>query len=141
MDSGAFLDVIPIILNYLDLKSLIQLSKTCRFWKQRIYTDLKLWKNLIELPFIGHMHMADGYYRRDQPESIIQAKLWSMLLPPEDPNALEKVLEKLASSEESIQRFQLVEKVLYNNINHFLDKSSFSRLISKIIFILMNHYV
>jgi hypothetical protein len=110
MDSGAFLDVIPIILSYLDLKSLVQLSKTCHFWRQRIYNDVKLWsKNIIELPYIGHMEC--GYDTRNTPESVIQAKLWSMILPPEDPKALEKVLEKMASSQESIQRFQLVEKV------------------------------
>lgn len=110
MDSGAFLDVIPIILGYLDLKSLVQLSKTCHFWRQRIYNDVKLWPNMIELPYIGYMKGGD--YGRNDPESIIETKLWSMILPPEDPKALEKVLEKMASSQESIQRFQLVEKVL-----------------------------
>jgi hypothetical protein len=110
MDSGAFLDVIPIILRYLDLKSLIQLSKTCHFWRQRIYTDLKLWRHIIELPYIGQT--GGDTYGRYSLESIIEAKLWSMILPPEDPKALEKVLDKMASSQESIQRFQLVEKVL-----------------------------
>jgi hypothetical protein len=110
MDSGAFLDVIPIILSYLDLKSLIQLSKTCHFWRERIYNDLKLWSNnIIELPYIGHME--GGNDGRNDPQSIIEVKLWSMILPPEDPKALEKVLEKMSSSQESIQRFQLVEKV------------------------------
>jgi hypothetical protein len=45
-------------------------------------------------------------------KTLIEIKLWSAVLPPEDPNALEKVLAKIASSQESIQRFQLVEKVL-----------------------------
>jgi len=122
MDSGAFLDVIPIILRYLDLKSLIQLSKTCHFWRQRIYTDLKLWPNSIELPYIGQMGGDKYEYGRGRYtlESVIEAKLWSMILPPEDPTALEKVLDKMASSEESIQRFQLIEKVSWNNINQFL---------------------
>jgi hypothetical protein len=110
MDSGAFLDVIPIVLGYLDLKSLIELSKTCHFWRQRIYTDVKLWSNsIIELPYIGRMEGGDD--GRNDPESVIKAKLWSMIFPPEDPKALENVLEKMASSEESLQRFQLVEKV------------------------------
>jgi hypothetical protein len=111
MDSGAFLDVIPIILNYLDLQSVIQLSKTCHFWRQRIYTDAKLWsKRIVELPYIGHMG-SDEVGCTDC-KTLIEIKLWSAVLPPEDPNALEKVLAKIASSQESIQRFQLVEKVL-----------------------------
>jgi hypothetical protein len=118
MDSGAFLDVIPIILNYLDLKSLIQLSKTCHFWRQRIYTDVKLWSKdrIIALPFIGDM--GGDNYRDTDCETLIQIELWSMILPPADPNALEKVLSKMASSQESIQRFQLVEKVSKNKTNH-----------------------
>jgi hypothetical protein len=118
MDSGAFLDVIPIILNYLDLKSLIQLSKTCHFWRQRIYSDVKLWSKdrIIALPFIGDM--GGDNYRDTVCETLIQIELWSMILPPSDPNALEKVLSKMASSQESIQRFQLVEKVSKNKTNH-----------------------
>lgn len=115
MDSGAFLDVIHIILKYLDLKSIIQLSSTCHFWRERIYNDFKLWSNnIIELPYIGQME--DGNYRRNTLEDVIKAKLWSMVMPPEDPKALENILEKMSSSEESIQRFKLVEKVfiLYN---------------------------
>jgi ABC-type phosphate/phosphonate transport system substrate-binding protein len=45
------------------------------------------------------------------PETIVKAQVWSMVLPPDDRHALEKVLSKMASSEESIQRFQSVEKV------------------------------
>jgi hypothetical protein len=109
MDSGAFLDVIPTLLNYLDWKSLVNLAQTCRFWKQRIYTDLKRWPKLIELPYIGHM---DGCLSgRHSDDDVINAKVWSMLPPPEDPKALEKVLTKMALSEESIQRFALVKKV------------------------------
>jgi hypothetical protein len=109
MDSGLFLDVIPTLLSYLDLKSLVHLAQTCRFWKNRIYTDLKLWPNVIELPYIGRM---DGIrVGRDDPETVVKVKLWSMVLPPDDPKALEKVLGKMASSEESVRRFQLAEKV------------------------------
>ena len=113
MDSGAFLDVIPVILKYLDLKSLIQLSSICRFWRDRIYYDVKLWSNyIIELPYIGQME--GGFYRHNSRESVLEAKVWSMIMPPEDPKALEKVLEKISSSEESIQRFQFVENVYFS---------------------------
>jgi hypothetical protein len=109
MDSGPFLDIIPTLLSYLDLKSLVHLAQTCHFWKERIYTDLKLWPNVIELPYIGRM---DGNCDdRHDPETVVKAKLWSMVLPPEDPKALEKVLDKMASSEESVRRFELAEKV------------------------------
>jgi hypothetical protein len=140
MDSGAFIDIIPIILNYLDLKSLIQLSKTCHFWRQQIYPNAKLWsKEIIELPYVGHMgcdnsestdckcfmqvdnHFNPACHRQNAIQNakethikeikIERVKLWSTILPPVDPNALEKVLAKIASSEESIQRFKLVEKV------------------------------
>ncbi|CAF3572910.1 unnamed protein product [Rotaria sp. Silwood1] len=109
MDSGPFLDIIPILLSYLDLRSLVHLAQTCRFWRERIYNDLKLWPNMIELPYIGHMR--DYSSRRHDPENVIKVKLWSMILPPDDLKALENVLEKMASSDESVQRFQLVEKV------------------------------
>ena len=112
MDSGPFLDVISTIVSYLDLKSLIHLAQTCCFWKKRIYNDLKLWPKVIELPYIGQME--GGFYGCYKPETIVKAKLWSMLLPPDDPNALENVLGKMASSNESMQRFLLVEKV-YDN--------------------------
>ncbi|CAF4927681.1 unnamed protein product [Rotaria socialis] len=59
MDSGPFLDIIPILLGHLDLLSLIRLAQACRFWKRRIYGDLKLWPNVIELPFICHMRVYD----------------------------------------------------------------------------------
>jgi len=112
MDSGAFLDIIPILLQYLDLKSLVNLAQTCHFWRTRIYTDLKLWPKLIELPYIGHM---ETHFRgRNTPEEAINAKLWSALLPPEDPKALEKIFGKMASSNESIQRFASVEKVCHS---------------------------
>ncbi|CAF1189478.1 unnamed protein product [Rotaria magnacalcarata] len=116
MDSGPFLDVISTLLSYLDLKSLIRLAQTCCFWKDRIYNDLKLWPKVIELPFIGQME--DGFYGRYEPETVVKAKLWSMILPPNDPKALEKVLGKMASSNESVQRFLLVEKVLFKNFIH-----------------------
>jgi hypothetical protein len=109
MDSGPFIDVIPTLLNYLDLKSLVQLAQTSYFWKNRIYTDLKLWPKTIELPYIGCMDNYVGVH--NTLESVIDAKLWSMIRPPEDLNALEKVLERMASSEDSIKRFALVEKV------------------------------
>ena len=111
MDSGPFLDVIPTVLQYLDLKSLVNLAQTCHFWKTRIYTDLKLWPKVIELPYIGHMetHLCG----RTTLEEVINAKLWSALLPPEDSKALEKFLDKMASSDESKQRFALVEKVCH----------------------------
>lgn len=108
MDSGAFLDVIPIILSYLDVKSLINLAKTCRFWKSRIYNDVYIWPKVIELPYIGHIH---SHYYRHSTDDIIKAKLWSMLLPPENPKALEQILQNMALSDESIYRFALVEKV------------------------------
>ncbi|CAF2755172.1 unnamed protein product [Rotaria sp. Silwood2] len=108
MDSGPFLDIIPILLSYLDLRSLVHLAQTCHFWKERIYYDLKLWPNVIELPYIGRMR--DYGSKRHNPEKIIKMKVWSMILPPENPKALEHVLEKMASSDESIRRFQLVEK-------------------------------
>ncbi|CAF3359945.1 unnamed protein product [Rotaria sp. Silwood2] len=115
MDSGPFVDVIPILLSYLDFKSLVRLAQTCCFWKDRIYNDLKLWPNMIELPYIGRMD-DDGFQRYD-PETVVKEKLWSMVLPPDDPKALEKVLEKMASSEESVQRFQFVEKT-YDGYGH-----------------------
>lgn len=110
MDSGAFLDVIPLILKHLDLYSLIQLSSTCHFWRDRIYYDSKLWSNYtIELPYIGDRE--GEFFTHFTLEHVLKAKVWSMIKPPEDPKALEKILEKIASSEESIQRFQLVEQV------------------------------
>jgi hypothetical protein len=140
MDSGAFIDIIPIILNYLDLKNLIQLSKTCYFWRQQIYTNAKLWsKEIIELPYVGHIGCENSEstdckcfmqvnksfnptcYLRDAIQNakethikdvkIERVKLWSTILSSVDPNALENVLAKIASSEKSIQRFKLVEKV------------------------------
>jgi len=109
MDSGPFLDIIPTILQYLDLKSLVNLSRTCQFWKRRIYSDLKLWPKVIELPYIGHMDT--DFPRGYKADDIINANIWSVLLPPEDPKALEKLLKKMALSIESIQRFKIVEKV------------------------------
>ena len=109
MEHGPFLDVLPVLLGYLDLKSLVYLSQTSRFWRKRIYNDSKLWPKSIELPSIGHMD-DEGYQRHDA-ETAIQAKLWSMVLPPEDRHALEAMLNKMASSEESVRRFQFVEKV------------------------------
>ncbi|CAF3449078.1 unnamed protein product [Rotaria socialis] len=108
MDSGPFLDIIPILLGHLDLLSLIRLAQACRFWKRRIYGDLKLWPNVIELPFICQMRVYDC--KCHDTEKTIQVKLWSMVLPPEDPKALETILEKMTSSEESIRRFRHVEK-------------------------------
>ncbi|CAF3973239.1 unnamed protein product [Rotaria sordida] len=116
MDSGPFIDVIPIILNYLDLKSLVHLAETCRFWTERIYTDVKLWPKVIELPYVGCMDNYVGAH--NVLEDVIEAKLWSMVRPPDDPQALEKVLEKMASSEQSIKRFALVKKVLFKNFIH-----------------------
>ncbi|CAF3717573.1 unnamed protein product [Rotaria sp. Silwood1] len=116
MDSGPFIDIIPIILNYLDLKSLVHLAKTCYFWKERIYTDVKLWPKVIELPYIGCMNNDVGIH--NVLEDVIEAKLWSMVQPPKDSKALEKVLEKMASSEQSIQRFKLTKKVLFKNFIH-----------------------
>ncbi|CAF3656155.1 unnamed protein product [Rotaria sp. Silwood1] len=116
MDSGPFIDIIPTILKYLDLKSLIHLAKTCYFWKERIYTDVKLWPKVIELPYIGCMNNYVGVH--NILEHVIEAKLWSMIRPPDDPKALEKVLEKMASSEQSIQRFKLAKKVLFKNFIH-----------------------
>ncbi|CAF1093021.1 unnamed protein product [Rotaria sp. Silwood1] len=110
MDSGPFIDIIPIILNYLDLKSLVHLAKTCYFWKERIYTDVKLWPKVIELPYIGCMNNDVGIH--NVLEDVIEAKLWSMVQPPKDSKALEKVLEKMASSEQSIQRFKLTKKLM-----------------------------
>ena len=114
MNSGAFIDIVPIILKYLDLRSLIQLSKTCQFWRKQIYiTNAKLWaKGMIELPYVG----STGC---DHPKvfhcsCLTENKLWSTISSPPDPNALEKVLSQMASSEESIQRFQFVEKVSKN---------------------------
>ncbi|CAM2707915.1 unnamed protein product [Rotaria socialis] len=116
MDSGPFLDIIPILLGHLDLLSLIRLAQACRFWKRRIYGDLKLWPNVIELPFICQMRVYDC--KCHDTEKTIQVKLWSMVLPPEDPKALETILEKMTSSEESIRRFRHVEKVLFKNFIH-----------------------
>ncbi|CAF4726633.1 unnamed protein product, partial [Rotaria socialis] len=83
MDSGPFLDIIPILLGHLDLLSLIRLAQACRFWKRRIYGDLKLWPNVIELPFICQMRVYDC--KCHDTEKTIQVKLWSTVLPPEDP--------------------------------------------------------
>ncbi|CAF1581899.1 unnamed protein product [Rotaria magnacalcarata] len=127
MDSGPFLDIIPILLSHLDLLSLVRLAQTCRFWKQRIYDDLKLWSNIIELPFMGHMRVYAC--KRHDIEKIIQVKLWSMILPPEDPKALETILEKMASSKESIRRFQHVEKVLFKNFIHTDESLRFTSLL------------
>jgi hypothetical protein len=55
--------------------------------------------------------MKDSDYHRHDAETVVRAKLWSTVLPPEDRNALEVVLNKMASSEESVGRFQFVEKV------------------------------
>lgn len=111
MDSGAFIDIVPVILNHLDLKSRIQLSMTCHFWRKQIYiTNARLWsKEMIELPYVG----STGCNHRDifQCTCSTENKLWSTISPPSDPNALEKVLTKMASSEESIARFEFVEKV------------------------------
>ena len=109
MESGPFLDVIPILLRYLDLKSLVYLSQTSRFWRQRIYNDSKASPKSIELPYVGHTD--DGGYSRHDAETAIKAKAWSMVLPPENRNALEVVLSQMASSTESIGRFRFVEKV------------------------------
>ncbi|CAF3317368.1 unnamed protein product [Rotaria socialis] len=116
MDSGPFLDIIPILLGHFDLLSLIRLAQACRFWKRRLYGDLKLWPNVIELPFICHMRVYDC--KCHDTEKTIQVKLWSTVLPPEDPKALETILEKMTSSEESIRRFRHVEKVLFKNFIH-----------------------
>lgn len=110
MESGPFLDVIPILLSYLDLKSLVCLSQTSRFWRQRIYNDSKVSPKSIELPYVGRTDDDGGYYRHDA-ETAIKAKLWSMVLPPDNRNALEVVLSQMASSVESIGRFRFVEKV------------------------------
>ncbi|CAF3816095.1 unnamed protein product [Rotaria sp. Silwood1] len=118
MDSGPFLDIIPNVLKYLDIKSLLYLAQTCHFWKNRIYNDLKLWPKTIELPYIGCISNYIGGERENTLELAIEAKLWSAILPPEDPKALEKVLERMASSEESIKRFVLVEKVNFKNFIH-----------------------
>ncbi|UJR24704.1 hypothetical protein I4U23_006078 [Adineta vaga] len=116
MDTGPFLDVIPFILNYLDLKSLIQLSRTCHFWRERIYNDKKRWSKTIELPFIGAME--SGNSKHSDLESAIKVKLWLMILPPEDPKALESILNNITSSKESIQRFAFVTKVDFKNYLH-----------------------
>jgi len=109
MDSGPFLDIIPNVLKYLDMKSLVYLAQTCHFWKNRIYTDVKLWPKTIELPYIDCINNYIGGGQENTLERVLEAKLWSAILPPKDPKALEKVLEKIASSEESIQRFAWVE--------------------------------
>ncbi|CAF1021576.1 unnamed protein product [Didymodactylos carnosus] len=108
MDSGAFLDVIPNVLTFLDVKGLVQLAQTCRFWRHRVYSDLRLW-TVVELPYVGRMESGD--YLRYHPTEVIEAGLWSMVLPPEDPNALETVLSQMSSSDESIGRFQQTQKV------------------------------
>lgn len=113
MDSGPFLDVIPLVLKYLDFESLIQLSQTCHFWRNRIYLDLKLWPKTIALPYsdtIGyHPNSKEGL------DCILEAKLWSAIFPPKDPEALEHVLHSMARSEESIGRFRLVTKVWFSS--------------------------
>ncbi|CAF1312658.1 unnamed protein product [Adineta steineri] len=116
MNCGAFIDVIPFILNNLDLKSIVQLSQTCHFWRQIIYKNIRLWPKCLKLPYIGSM--GREYSRRHDLQSIINAKLWSMILPPEDPKALENLLSKMALSQESIERFRLVEKVDFKNYIH-----------------------
>ncbi len=114
MDCGAFIDIVPIILSYLDLKSRIQLSKTCRFWRKQIYiTNAKLWsKEMIELPYVGST--GCNHPKIFHCTCLMENKLWSTISAPPDPNALEKVLSQMALSEESIQRFHLVEKVSKN---------------------------
>ncbi|CAF3834689.1 unnamed protein product [Adineta steineri] len=107
MDSGAFLDVIPIILNHLDLKSIVNLAQTSHFWQNQIYNNLKLWPKTIELPYIGCMDNYVGVH--NTLETVIDIKLWSMIRPPDDPKALEKILTKMASSTASIRRFALVD--------------------------------
>ncbi|UJR11240.1 hypothetical protein I4U23_015422 [Adineta vaga] len=116
MDSGPFLDIIPTLLDFLDLKSRIQLARTCRFWKYRIYTDLKRWPKTIQLPYLGCMDTYVGVH--NTLENVIDAKLWSMIRPPEDPKALEQVLQKMASSENSIRRFALTTNVDFKNFLH-----------------------
>jgi hypothetical protein len=75
MNSGAFRDGIPIVLSYLDLKSLIELSKTCHFWRQRIYSDVKLWSKdkIVGLPYISNMGCDN--YRFTDCQSLIESKL------------------------------------------------------------------
>ncbi|CAF1576179.1 unnamed protein product [Rotaria magnacalcarata] len=116
MDSGPFLDIIPTLLNYLDLKSMVCLAQTCRFWKERIYNDLKLWPKVVELPYIGRIDC--NYIGHEDPETVIKMKLWSMVLPPEDPEALQNVLSNMALSEQSVRRFQFAKKVLFKNFIH-----------------------
>ncbi|CAF1375928.1 unnamed protein product [Adineta ricciae] len=116
MDSGPFRDVIPILLDYLDLKSRVQLAQTCRFWKYRIYIDLKRWPTTLELPYLGSMDNYVGIHH--SLEEVVHAKLWSMVRPPEDPRALENVLKQIASSDDSAQRFSLVTKINFKNFIH-----------------------
>lgn len=113
---------------YSDIIELFGLQKSSQFSKNmsvletsRIYSDLKLWLKAIELPYVGH---TSGLYYRITSKEIVHPKVWSMLLPPENSKALENVLEKMALSEESIQRFQLVEKVC-NKDSNFLSNFLF----------------
>ncbi|CAF1447080.1 unnamed protein product [Rotaria sordida] len=71
---------------------------------------------IVELPYIGTME--DDISEGSNADIAIKAKLWLKILPPEDPNALEKVLEKMVSSKENIEKLKLLEKVDFKNYIH-----------------------
>jgi len=112
--------VAHIIMQLLDQKDLCRAASVCKAWNEAAY-DPSLWK-IVDLPFPGTQPDKNtwGAFRLDRSlKHALDLKLYSTMRPPEDTEALEKLLKSMIPSK---RRFDATTSVKFLNYM-FSDKA------------------